>query len=204
MLRRLDSLSVRGCRLVQHLRGTTRTDAQFGDGASTSFVPSGQRIGPQKHNAKSTVVCYSPILFSNSGSRCQALHDHPCRAHCSLRGRGLPSARWRKTTLADQCCKRGRPFGRAQKIGRSHHRHRPDRDDFSRRVAGTLNLVISYACYAAAFFVDQLNSVRSIHMRCRMTASLRAAATVAFRYLWCREPELLRWEGQCMGAVGEP
>jgi 6-phosphogluconolactonase len=31
-------------------------------------------------------------LFSNSGSRCQALHDHPCRAHCSLRGRGMPSA----------------------------------------------------------------------------------------------------------------
>ena len=33
-----------------------------------------------------------PIVFSNSGSRCQALHDHPCRAHCSLRGRGAPSA----------------------------------------------------------------------------------------------------------------
>jgi hypothetical protein len=35
--------------------------------------------------------------------------------------------------------------------------------------------------YAAAFFVDQLNSVPSTHMRCRMTASLRATATVAFR-----------------------
>ena len=33
-----------------------------------------------------------PILFSNSGSGCQALYDHPCRAHCSLRGRGVPSA----------------------------------------------------------------------------------------------------------------
>jgi hypothetical protein len=33
-----------------------------------------------------------PIVFSNSGSGCQALHDHPCRAHCSLRGRGVPSA----------------------------------------------------------------------------------------------------------------
>jgi hypothetical protein len=33
-----------------------------------------------------------PIVFSNSGFRCQALRDHPCRAHCSLRGRGLPSA----------------------------------------------------------------------------------------------------------------
>ena len=39
------------------------------------------------------------------------------------------------------------------------------------------NPVISYACYAAAFFVDQLNSVPSIHMRCRMTASFRATAT---------------------------
>src|SRR5438445_563488 len=35
--------------------------------------------------------------------------------------------------------------------------------------------------YAAAFFVDQLNSVPSTHMRCRMTASLRATATLALR-----------------------
>ena len=28
-------------------------------------------------------------MFSNSGFRCQALRDHPCRAYCSLRGRGL-------------------------------------------------------------------------------------------------------------------
>src|ERR1700756_2596295 len=37
------------------------------------------------------------------------------------------------------------------------------------------------ALYAATSFFDQLNSVRSIHIRCRMTASLRATATVAFR-----------------------
>src|SRR5262245_9196958 len=37
------------------------------------------------------------------------------------------------------------------------------------------------ARYAAASFVDQLNSVPSTHMRCRMTASLRATATVALR-----------------------
>jgi len=44
------------------------------------------------------------------------------------------------------------------------------------------NPVISfYARYAAALFVDQLNSVPSTHMRCRTTASLRATATVAFR-----------------------
>jgi|GraSoi2013_115cm_1033766.scaffolds.fasta_scaffold20727_1 hypothetical protein len=63
---------------------------------------------------------------------------------------------------------------------------------------------LGIAHYAATSFFDQLNSVRSIHMRCRITASLRATATVAFRYLWCREPELVRWEGQSMGAVGEP
>ena len=34
----------------------------------------------------------APIVFSNSGSERQALRDHPCRAHCSLRGRGVPSA----------------------------------------------------------------------------------------------------------------
>ena len=30
-----------------------------------------------------------PIVFSNSGFRCQAVRDNPCRAHCSLPGRGL-------------------------------------------------------------------------------------------------------------------
>ena len=35
--------------------------------------------------------------------------------------------------------------------------------------------------YATAVFVDQLNSVPSTHMRCRMTASLRATATLALR-----------------------
>jgi hypothetical protein len=39
--------------------------------------------------------------------------------------------------------------------------------------------VISFARYAAISFFDQLNSVPSIQMRCRMTASLRATATVA-------------------------
>ena len=37
-------------------------------------------------------VCFAPILFSNSGSGCQAFQRYPCRAHCSLRGRGKPSA----------------------------------------------------------------------------------------------------------------
>jgi len=35
-------------------------------------------------------------LFSNSGSGCQAFQRYPYRAHCSLRGRGKPSAWWRK------------------------------------------------------------------------------------------------------------
>jgi hypothetical protein len=65
----------------------------------------------------------------------------------------------------------------SQKIGRSHHRHRPSRDVFSRRAAGTCDLVI--ARYAATSFFDQLNSVWLIHMRRRMTASLRAR-----RRLW--------------------
>src|SRR5262249_52548986 len=38
-----------------------------------------------------------------------------------------------------------------------------------------------YVRYAAASLSDQLNSVLSIHMRCRMTASLRATATLALR-----------------------
>src|SRR5271163_2253935 len=70
-------------------------------------------------------------------------------------------------------------IGRSQRIGRSHHRHRPGRDDFSRCVAGTL--WSPYARYAAAFLADQLNSVPSIHLRCRMTASFRATATLALR-----------------------
>src|ERR1700746_3914761 len=35
--------------------------------------------------------------------------------------------------------------------------------------------------YAAASLFDQVNSVLSIHMRCRITASLRATATLALR-----------------------
>ena len=46
------------------------------------------------------------LLFSSSGIGCQALRDHPCRVHGSLRGRGKPSASWHRVTLADQCCKR--------------------------------------------------------------------------------------------------
>src|SRR6516162_10246013 len=40
---------------------------------------------------------------------------------------------------------------------------------------------LGIARYAETSILDQLNSVRSIHMRCIMTASLRATATVALR-----------------------
>src|SRR5258708_37304180 len=49
------------------------------------------RIGASRLQQMSHIL-QVPIVFSNSGFRCQALRDHPCRAHCSLRGRGLPSA----------------------------------------------------------------------------------------------------------------
>jgi hypothetical protein len=43
-----------------------------------------------------TISCMRTVLLdtclSNSGSGCQALHCYPRRAHCSLRGRGVPSA----------------------------------------------------------------------------------------------------------------
>src|SRR6188472_724183 len=47
----------------------------------------------------------------------------------------------------------------SQKIGRSHHRHRPGRDILSRRAAGIFHLVM--ARYAATSFFAQSNSVRS-------------------------------------------
>jgi hypothetical protein len=60
---------------------------------------------------------------------------------------------------------------------RSHQRQRPGRDVGSRWSAGT-----GLSCYAgAASFDDHLNSVPSIHIRCRMTASFRATATLALR-----------------------
>ena len=51
------------------------------------------KIGQTLHFCGVLVVsAFHPIVFSNSGSGCQALYDHPCRAHCSLRGRDVPSA----------------------------------------------------------------------------------------------------------------
>jgi hypothetical protein len=54
--------------------------------------------------------------------------------------------------------------------------------------AGTLDpagarreFAICYAVCTAVSFDDHLNSVPSIHIRCRMTASFRATATLALR-----------------------
>ena len=58
-----------------------------GDVRCMTAVPPKAEVHPP-----SCYVANVPIVFSNSGFRCQALRGHPCRAHCSLRGRGLPSA----------------------------------------------------------------------------------------------------------------
>src|SRR5215475_13438199 len=55
----------------------------------------------------------------------------------------------------------------------------PAGTSFSGRVAGTLRF--RYVDKAVTSLLDQLNSVPSTHMRCRMTASLRATATLALR-----------------------
>src|SRR5208283_147386 len=107
----------------------------------------------------STIILAGPTVLSAVGA---------CPPHDGVR------RRWRINVASAVAL-----FERTQKIGRSHHRHRPGRDDFSRCVAGTLGS--PYARYAATFLVDQLNSVPSIHMRCRITASFRATATLALR-----------------------
>src|SRR5262249_30912547 len=58
---------------------------------------------------------------------------------------------------------------------------RPGRDLSS--ACGRKLVFLDYAPWAATSFDDQLNSVPSTHMRCRMTASLRATATLALRRL---------------------
>src|SRR6476620_4870322 len=87
----------------------------------TALVDSLKVLDPKGPIREADIVCRTghvrkvPILFSNSGSGCQAFQRYPCRAHCSLRGRVTPSACWRQVTLAVQCCNRGRAFGRSQK-----------------------------------------------------------------------------------------
>src|SRR6516225_5243598 len=82
-------------------------------------------------------------------------------------------------TLVDQCVKRVLLSRASQSQGRSHQRQRPGRDVGSRWSAGIR--LSCYAAWLAASFGDHLNSVPSIHIRCRMTASFRATATLALR-----------------------
>jgi hypothetical protein len=69
----------------------------------------------------------------------------------------------------------------SQNQERSHHRHVPAGTSFARWQAGVR--FVDYAIWAAISFDDHLNSVPSTHMRCRMTASFRATATLALRKL---------------------
>src|ERR1700735_2956703 len=80
-------------------------------------------------------------------------------------------------TVADQCVKRVLLSRASQSQGRSHQRQRPGRDVVFPLLAGML---FRYAGRLAAP-LDQLNSVPSIHIRCRTTASFRATATLALR-----------------------
>ena len=66
----------------------------------------------------------------------------------------------------------------SQSQGRSHQRQRPRRDVGSRWIGG-VRLSCDVGWLAATF--AHLNSVPSMHIRCRMTASFRATAPLAFR-----------------------
>jgi hypothetical protein len=76
---------------------------------------------------------------------------------------------------------------------RTHLAHRPRRGPRCR--SRSVNR------QAVAGFALQRNSVFSIHMRCRMTASLRATATVAFdkpRRCAIRTPQAFRLDHRCV------
>src|SRR5215468_900330 len=79
-----------------------------------------------------------PKVFSNSGFRCQALRDHACRAHCVSAVGACPPHDGVKRRWWINVASAVSPIESSQKIGQSHHRHRPGRDVFSRRAAGTL------------------------------------------------------------------
>src|SRR5271168_1023466 len=66
----------------------------------------------------STIILAGPTVLSAVGA---------CPPHDGVR------RRWRINVESAVAL-----LGRSQRIGRSHHRHRPGRDDFSRRIAGAL------------------------------------------------------------------
>src|SRR5271166_4040267 len=84
-------------------------------------------------------------------------------------------------TLAGQCVKRALPLRASQQSRRSRHRHVPAGTSFS---ALAETLAADQPACSAGSFADQQNSVPSIHIRWRMTASLRATATRALLRLF--------------------
>lgn len=109
------------------------------------------------------------------GSRSSS-HHYPCRVHGSLRGRG---SALRMMALG----------GAGASMCEAHcsYEHRNGSRDLAIAIvpAGTAYPlfagILSYATGCAASINDQLKSVPSTHIRCRMTASLRATATFALR-----------------------
>src|SRR6201987_4365869 len=82
-------------------------------------------------------------------------------------------------TLADQCVKRACFF--------EHRKAKNDRTNASVPAetlvpaGGRRDAIVCYAVCMAVSFDDHLKAVPSIHIRCRMTASFRATATLALR-----------------------
>jgi hypothetical protein len=58
-------------------------------GIHARLVP--DRAGPRQVLVRRGLPC-GRLCFLIPGPSVKALHDHPCRAHCSLRGKGVPSA----------------------------------------------------------------------------------------------------------------
>src|SRR6185436_1555835 len=82
-------------------------------------------------------------------------------------------------TLVDQCVKRVLLFSSIAKPGAIAPTPASRQGRWFPLVDG--NSLSSYADWLAACFDDHLNSLPSIHIRCRITASFRATATLALR-----------------------
>src|SRR4029450_13377377 len=83
-------------------------------------------------------------------------------------------------TLVDQCVKRALAFLSIAKPGAIATTPASRQGPWFPPVVGG-NSIICYAVWLAVSFDDHLKSVPSIHIRCRMTASFRATATLALR-----------------------
>src|SRR6266481_4237491 len=72
--RRIVFSTFRGC--MSFYTGSVKL-GRAGDVRCTTALPPKAEVDP-----RSCYVANVPILFSNSGSGCQALHNVPCRVHC--------------------------------------------------------------------------------------------------------------------------